>query len=163
MQLSLHNFHNFRNQCFAVICHVTAFRKSCFANFANTSFRKVSRVFARFHKYFFSHFTFVSQDSQVFANTSYARFRNSQFRKNSHNMFFVSQVSQSFRKRQIADDDHQTAALRRATKQGEATLADYAAALIACLAPDDALACHYATTHPERHPKRAAQDRGGPR
>ena len=67
-------------------------------------------------------------------------------------MFFVSQVSQSFRKRQIADDDHQTAALRRATKQGEATLADYAAALIACLAPDDALACHYATTHPERHP-----------
>ena len=38
-------------------------------------------------------------------------------------------------------------ALRRSAEQGEATLADYAAALIACSDPDDALACHYAATH----------------
>ena len=38
--------------------------------------------------------------------------------------------------------------LRRAAEQGEATFDDYAAALIACSDPDDALACHYADTHP---------------
>ncbi len=41
--------------------------------------------------------------------------------------------------------------LRRAAEQGEATFDDYAAALIACSDPDDALACHYAATHPKRH------------
>ena len=39
-----------------------------------------------------------------------------------------------------------------AADQGEATFADYAAALIACADPDDALACHYAATRPKRHP-----------
>ena len=43
-------------------------------------------------------------------------------------------------------------ALRCAADRGEATFADYAAALIACADPDDALACHYAATHPKRHP-----------
>ena len=36
--------------------------------------------------------------------------------------------------------------LRRAAAQGEATFDDYAAALIACSDPDDALACHYAAS-----------------
>ena len=43
-------------------------------------------------------------------------------------------------------------ALRCTADRGEATFADYAAALIACADPDDALACHYAATHPKRHP-----------
>jgi hypothetical protein len=42
--------------------------------------------------------------------------------------------------------------LRRAAAQGEATFDDYAAALIACSDPDDALACHYAASHPQRQP-----------
>ena len=37
-------------------------------------------------------------------------------------------------------------------RRGEATFADYAATLIACADPDDALACHDAATHPKRHP-----------
>ena len=41
--------------------------------------------------------------------------------------------------------------LRRAAEQGAATFDDYAAALIACSDPDDALACHYAASHPSRH------------
>ena len=35
--------------------------------------------------------------------------------------------------------------------RSEATFDNYAAALIACLDPDDILACHYAATHPTRH------------
>ena len=48
--------------------------------------------------------------------------------------------------------------LRRAAEQGEATFDDYAAALIACSDPDDALACHYAATHPRRHPSEKLSD-----
>ena len=48
--------------------------------------------------------------------------------------------------------------LRRAADQGEATFDDYAAALIACSDPDDALACHYAATHPRRQPNEKLSD-----
>ena len=58
--------------------------RSCYARFANISF-------AKFRKYFFRTLTFVSQDSQGFANTSVSRFRYSQFSKN-------SQIGFSFRK-----------------------------------------------------------------
>ena len=48
--------------------------------------------------------------------------------------------------------------LCRAAEQGEATFDDYAAALIACSDPDDALACHYAATHPRRQPSEKLSD-----
>ncbi len=62
------------------------------------------------------------------------------------------QGGRNFEDRKIAE----LLELRRAAEhwgreQGEATFDDYAAALIACSDPDDALACHYAATHPKRH------------
>jgi len=48
--------------------------------------------------------------------------------------------------------------LRRAADQGEATFDEYAAALIACSDPDDALACHYAASHPRRNPGEKLSD-----
>ena len=71
------------SQCFA------KFRKSCFASFANTSF-------ARFRKYEFRSFTFVSQDSQGFANTSFRKLSQIQVSQAFANRFFVSQGFASF-------------------------------------------------------------------
>ena len=71
------------SQCFA------KFRKSCFASFANTSF-------ARFRKYKFRSFTFVSQDSQGFANTIFRKLSQIKFSQGFANRFFVSQGFASF-------------------------------------------------------------------
>ena len=80
--LNFCNFCNFRNYCF-----------QCFASFTNMSL-------ARFRKYEFLSFTYVSQleDSQGFANTSFRKLSQIgfSFRK-------VSQVSQGFRNVQFAD------------------------------------------------------------
>lgn len=53
--------------------------------------------------------------------------------------------------------------LRLAVERGEATFEDYAAALISCADPDDALACHYDASHPEAQPGREALGRRGTR
>ena len=71
------NFRTFVIFAISVSHCIALFRKSCFASLANTSF-------ARFRKYKFRSFTFVSQG---FANTSFARFRKYKFRS----FTFVSQ------------------------------------------------------------------------
>ena len=73
VQLNFRNFRNFRNQY-----------SQCFACFANDLSQVLEiRFLQGFANTYFRSFTFVSQVSQVFANTIFARFRNSQFRKNS--------------------------------------------------------------------------------
>ena len=75
VQLNFRNFRKFRNKCFAVFRHVS---QIMFRKFRKYEFRKVSQSPPPPRS-----FPFVSQDSQAFANKSFARLRNSQFRKNS--------------------------------------------------------------------------------